>query len=107
LAMGVSWFLAALAVYFRDVRQVTGVLSMGLLFLSSAMMPVQSVPEGLRWVFVFNPLTFIIDQARNVMLWGRMPDWAGLGLYLLGALAVLFAGWAWFRATRRGFADVL
>ncbi len=107
LALGVSWFLAALAVFFRDVRQVTGVLSMGLLFLSSAMMPVESVPEAYRWVFVLNPLTFIIDQARNVMLWGRMPDWAGLGLYLLGALVVLAAGWAWFRATRKGFADVL
>lgn len=107
LALGLSWFLASLAVYFRDVRQVTGVLSMGLLFLSSAMMPVQSVPEKYRWVFEYNPLTFIIDQARNVMLWGRMPDWAGLGLYLLGALVVLVAGWLWFRGTRKGFADVL
>lgn len=107
LALGVSWFLAALAVYFRDVRQVTGVLSMGLLFLSSAMMPVQSVPESYRWVFQINPLTFIIDQARNVMLWGVMPDWAGLGLYLLAALVVFVGGWAWFQATRKGFADVL
>lgn len=107
LALGISWFLAALAVYFRDVRQVTGVLSMALLFLSSAMMPVASVPESYRWVFVFNPLTFIIDQARAVLLWGTMPDWAGLGAYLLVATAVLVLGWSWFRATRKGFADVL
>ena len=107
LALGVSWFLAALAVYFRDVRQVTGVLSMALLFLSSAMMPLQSVPEAYRWVFVLNPLTFIIDQARNVLVWGVMPDWAGLALYLAGALVVLWGGWLWFRATSKGFADVL
>lgn len=107
LALGVSWFLAALAVYFRDVRQVTGVLSMALLFLSSAMMPLQSVPEAYRWVFVLNPLTFIIDQARNVLVWGVMPDWPGLGLYLAVALVVLWGGWLWFRATSKGFADVL
>lgn len=107
LALGMSWFLAALAVYFRDVRQVTGVLSMALLFLSSAMMPVESVPESYRWVFVINPLTFIIDQARAVMLWGEMPDWAGLGLYLLAALVAMAVGWHWFRVTRKGFADVL
>ncbi len=107
LALGVSWFLAALSVYFRDVRQVTGVLSMALLFLSSAMMPLQSVPQAYRWVFEANPLSFIIDQARNVMLWGVMPDWAGLALYLLAALVVFAGGWAWFNATRKGFADVL
>lgn len=107
LALGMSWFLAALAVYFRDVRQVTGVLSMALLFLSSAMMPVGNVPQSYRWVFVFNPLTFIIDQARAVLLWGMMPDWIGLGLYLVGAIVALVLGWAWFRATRKGFADVL
>lgn len=107
LALGVSWFLAAAGVYFRDIAQITGVLSMGLLFLSSAMMPVESVPDSYRWVFIANPLTFIIDQARNVMLWGRMPDWQGLGLYLLVAIAVMYLGRAWFMATRRGFADVL
>jgi lipopolysaccharide transport system permease protein len=58
-------------------------------------------------VFVANPLTFIIDQARNVMLWDRMPDWAGLGTYFLVSLAVAYLGRAWFMATRNGFADVL
>lgn len=107
LALGMSWVLASLAVYFRDVQQITGVLSMGLLFLSSAMMPLSVVPAAYRWVFLVNPLTFIIDQARNVMLWGRMPDWTGLGIYLLFALVAAWLGWIWFRVTRRGFADVL
>jgi lipopolysaccharide transport system permease protein len=107
LTLGDSWFLAAAGVYMRDIGQVTGVLSMALLFLSSAMMPVSSVPASYRWVFVMNPLTFIIDQARNVMLWNLMPDWVGLGLYLLVSLAVAYLGRVWFMATRGGFADVL
>lgn len=107
LILGVSWFLASLGVYLRDITQVTGVVSMALLFLSSAMMPVESVPESFRWIFLVNPLTAIIDQARNVMLWGRMPDWMVLLRYLIGALCVMYLGRAWFAATRRGFADVL
>lgn len=107
LALGISWFLASMGVFMRDITQVTGVLSMALLFLSSAMMPVQSVPASYRWVFEVNPLTFIIDQAREVMLWGAMPDWAGLGLYMLIALAVAYLGYGWFTKTRKGFADVL
>lgn len=107
LILGVSWFLASLGVYVRDVAQVTGVASMALLFLSSAMMPVENVPQAYRWVFEMNPLTPMIDQARNVMLWGRLPDWTVLGRYLLLATGVMYLGHAWFRVTRRGFADVL
>jgi lipopolysaccharide transport system permease protein len=80
---------------------------MALLFLSSAMMPVETVPESYRWIFRYNPLTPIIDQARNVMLWQRPPDWGVLATYLVLAAAVMYAGKAWFTATRRGFADVL
>jgi lipopolysaccharide transport system permease protein len=107
LALGVSWFLASVGVYLRDVGQVTGVLAMALLFLSSAMMPIESVPLSYRWVYAANPLTFIINQAREVMLWGHMPDWSGLGIYMLIALAVAYLGREWFMATRKGFADVL
>jgi lipopolysaccharide transport system permease protein len=107
LAMGVSWFLASFGVFIRDITQVTGVLSTALLFLSSAMIPTQAVPEEFRAVFELNPLTFIIDQAREVALWGRLPDWEGLAVYLAVALVAFYAGFAWFKATRRGFADVL
>ncbi|HYG07188.1 MAG TPA: ABC transporter permease [Stenotrophomonas sp.] len=107
LMMGVSWLMASFGVYFRDIGQITGVLSMAMLFLSSAMMPVDSVPEKYRWVFQLNPLTFIIDQARNVLLWGRLPDWIGLGIYLVVSLVVFYIGYVVFSATRRGFSDVL
>lgn len=106
-AVGVCWFLAALGVFLRDVGQVMGVISTALLFLSSAIIPVSTLPEQYQLVFKLNPLTFIIDQAREVAFWGRLPDWTGLGLYALGALVVMYLGFAFFEKTRRGFADVL
>lgn len=105
--LGISWFMAAAGVYFRDLGQITGVIATAMLFLSSALMPVESVSEKYRWVIQLNPLTFIIDQARNVLLWGQYPDWLGLGIYSLASLAVFYAGHAFFVATRRGFADVI
>ena len=107
LALGVSWFLASLSVYFRDIVQVTSLAAMALLFLSSAIIPLSAVPETYKWVFYANPLTFIIDQSRSVMLWGEMPDWSGLALYNAVAILVALAGRKWFLATRKGFADVL
>ncbi len=107
LMLGIAWVLASLGVYVRDITQVTGVVSVALLFLSSAFMPVETISENYRWIFEYNPLTTIIDQARNVMLWGRMPDWGVLTKYLAGATMAMYIGRAWFVATRRGFADVL
>lgn len=107
LALGMAFFLASLGVYVRDIAQISGVASAALLFLSSALIPLSAVPDQYRWIFLANPLTFIIDQAREVMLWQRMPDWHGLALYFVLALLVMIAGHIWFRLTQRGFADVL
>lgn len=107
LTVGISLACAALGVYLRDIGQVVGVLATAMLFLSSAIVPVASVPEGYRWVFGLNPLTFMIDQCRELVIWGRMPDWSGLGVYLIVALMVLLAGTWVFRKARGGFADVL
>lgn len=104
---GTGWLLASLGVYLRDIAQITGVLSAALLFLSSAVVPVETLPAQYQFVFRLNPLSFIIDQSRNVALWGQMPDWSGLALYTLGALIFCYLAYGWFRAVRSGFADVL
>ena len=107
LTVAVSWVVSSLGVYLRDIAQVAPVVATAMFFLSSAIIPVEAVPEQYRLVFHLNPLTFFIDQARAVALWDRQPDWAGLGLYALGGLAAVFVAHAWFRRTSRGFADVL
>ena len=107
LTVGVAWFLAALGVYLRDVGQVTSILTMVMLFMAPVFYPITALPQDYRWVVNANPLTFIIEQARNVLIWGRMPDFAGLGIYLLVAVLVAAAGFFWFQKTRKGFADVL
>jgi len=65
------------------------------------------VPESIRPFIMANPLTFIIEQARDVLIWGHLPNWTALGIYTLVATVVAWVGYAWFQKTRRGFADVL
>jgi lipopolysaccharide transport system permease protein len=107
LTVGISMACAALGVYLRDLGQVAGVIATAMLFISSAIVPISSVPAAYRWVFMLNPLTFMIDQCRDLVIWGRLPDWKGLGLYLIVALLVLLLGAFVFRKMRGGFADVL
>jgi len=106
-AMGISWFLAALGVYLRDVAQTMGIITTILMFLSPVFFSIASLPAAYRPFMYANPLTFIIEQARNVLIWGVMPDWLMLGAYTLGSAMVFWLGFAWFQKTRKGFADVL
>ena len=105
--LGLAWILASLGVFIRDVGQTIGMLTTVVLFVSPVFFPVTALPERFRPWMMANPLTFIIEQAREVLIWGHLPNWAGLGLYTLVATAVAWAGYAWFQKTRKGFADVL
>lgn len=107
LTLGLAWMLASLGVFLRDVGQTIGILTTVLMFLSPVFYPVTAVPERFRPFIMANPLTFIIEQARAVLIWGQLPNWSGLGIYTLAAAAIAWAGYAWFQKTRKGFADVL
>lgn len=105
--LGFSWLLAALGVYLRDVGQVIGVLTTVLLFLSPVLYPVAALPEVYQPWLRLNPLTYIIEESRNVLLFGQWPDAQNLAVALLISCVVAALGFAFFQKTRRGFADVL
>ena len=107
LTLGVAWIFASLGVFLRDVGQTVGIITTVMLFLAPIFYPVTALPEEVRPLIMANPLTFIIEEARGVVILGRMPEWTGLGIYTLAATAVAWAGFAWFQKTRKGFADVL
>ena len=107
VTLGISWMLAALGVFLRDVGQTIGIITTVLMFLSPVFYPVTAVPEKFRPFIMANPLTFIIEQAREVLIWGHTPSWIGLGIYTLAAIVIAWAGYALFQKTRKGFADVL
>jgi lipopolysaccharide transport system permease protein len=107
MTLGLAWMLASLGVFLRDVGQTIVIITTVLMFLSPVFYPVTAVPERFRPFIMANPLTFIIEQAREVLIWGHLPNWVGLSIYSLAATIVAWAGYAWFQKTRKGFADVL
>lgn len=107
LTLGVSWLLSSLGVYVRDVGQTVTLLTTVLMFLSPIFYPITSLPPAYRPWLQLNPLTPIIEQSRNVIVWGKLPELSVLGPYFLVALGIAWLGFAWFQKTRRGFADVM
>ncbi|AAO54605.1 ABC transporter permease [Pseudomonas syringae pv. tomato] len=105
--LGISWFLASLGVYLRDVGHVITVLTTVLLFLSPVLYPVAALPEVYRPWLQMNPLTYIIEESRSVLLFGNLPHWDSLGIAIAIGAVIAAMGFWFFQKTRKGFADVI
>jgi lipopolysaccharide transport system permease protein len=105
--MGLSWALASLGVFLRDVGQLIGVAITVLMFLTPIFYPASSLPPAYQPLMFLNPLTAPIEMVRDLMYWGKLPSFKLLALYAVGSTGVALLGFAWFQKTRKGFADVV
>jgi lipopolysaccharide transport system permease protein len=105
--VGSVWLLSALGVFLRDLKQAITIITMVMMFLAPIFYPLTLIPPRFRVFMYLNPLTLIVRESRNVLVWGVMPNWIELGAYaLIGGLFAWLA-FVWFEKARKGFADVL
>lgn len=107
LMAGLGWLIAATGVYIRDLAHALAALGPVFMFLSPIFYALAQVPEGLRGVFLANPLTFILEQMRGLLFFGGTLGWRGYLVYWVAALAVFTLGHLFFQRLRPGFADVV
>lgn len=107
LTLGLVWILASLGVYLRDVSQIVGAIIPALMLLSPVFFPISALPENMHLAFQLNPLTFLIEQARGVLVWKQSISWEHWAIQTIASAIFAWAGFAWFQKTRKGFADVL
>jgi lipopolysaccharide transport system permease protein len=107
LCLGLSWFLASLGVYARDIRNGVEIIVQMLMFLSPVFYPANMVPEKLRAVLGINPLTSILDNFRRVLLWNEYPNWTLWGIWTVVTLLLALLGYLWFMKTKDGFTDIM
>jgi lipopolysaccharide transport system permease protein len=105
--LGLAWFLAALGVYVRDVGQIIPPIVTALMFLTPIFYPTANLPVWLRPYMTYNPLAFSVEEVRNAVVFGTLPDPVLWLLGCAGGLGVAALGYLFFQKTRRGFADVL
>jgi lipopolysaccharide transport system permease protein len=107
LILGLSWLLAALGVFVRDIASLVGLVTNLLMFLTPVFYALESLDPRWQFWMRLNPLTPAIEGLRRTLFLGLAPEWADWWLNLGAGLIVAALG-AWlFARTRRGFADVL
>jgi len=105
-ALGMSVWLAALNVRYRDVRYALPFLIQVWLFVSPVIYPSSLVPEEWRWLMLLNPLTGIIESFRAA-LFGREFHWLALAYSTLFTLLLLVYSSYTFRRMERHFAEFI
>jgi lipopolysaccharide transport system permease protein len=78
LLCAMTIWVAAFVPFVPDLRIATETLLSALMFLSGIFFRPSELSEPMRSWFFYNPVAFVIDQARQVMIYGQWPDWTGL-----------------------------
>ncbi|MFM9994725.1 MAG: ABC transporter permease [Phycisphaerales bacterium] len=106
-ALAVSWTLAALGVFVRDIANITDLALTVLFFLTPVFYSADRVPPPYDVLVTINPIAHAIGAARWAMLGGPPPDWAWWAGYTVVSALLAVGGYAVFMKSRRAFADVL
>lgn len=107
ITLGLSWFLCSAGVYVRDITHMMVFIMQIIMYLSPVFYSLTMLPEKFQKVLFINPLTFIIEQARSLVIFGNLPQWSGLGIYFVISICIAYLGFLAFQKTKDGFADVL
>lgn len=107
MATGLGLFISALSVYLKDVANIISVLVTVLMYMSPVFFPLSAVPQNFRGICEVNPMTYVIENLRNVVLYGMNIDWKFYSISCLTALLIYLLGKTVFMRAKEGFADVL
>ncbi|MCZ4294802.1 ABC transporter permease [Vibrio sinaloensis] len=107
LLIGVSYIFSSLGVYFRDLNQISGLISTIAMFASPVLFPMENVPEAYRNLLYLNPITLIVEQLRQVIILGEAPNMNYILMYAFVSVLILIFGMMWFKIVKKGFSDVL
>jgi lipopolysaccharide transport system permease protein len=107
LTAGVALLTSALHVRYRDVRNVVGVGLLLLFYLTPVFYGLKLVPERFRGLLEANPLTALVQIARDLCLEGRLPAGSDVALATGAAAVALALGIAVFRRRSPDFVDEL
>ncbi len=105
-AMGVSLWLSALNVKYRDVRYVVPFLSQFWFFATPIAYPSSLLGEPWRTLYGLNPMVGVVEGFRWALL-GTNPPEAMLFISVLISLILLITGLIYFNRTEKTFADVI
>jgi lipopolysaccharide transport system permease protein len=105
--VGLSAWLAALNVKYRDIRFVVPFLVQSLLFITPVVYSIAGIAQPWQTLFGLNPMTTVVEGFRWTFAGGAAPSAGTIGLSVLAGLVLFASGYVYFHRTEKSFADLI
>lgn len=105
--VGVCYTFAVVGTYLPDVREILRPFIRAMFFITPIIFPAGRVPEEFSFLVDYNPLAFLVNAYRDLVLSGTVPSLTSTLWFTLFAAALCFCGLALFVRTKPNFADLL
>jgi lipopolysaccharide transport system permease protein len=98
---------SATQVRFRDMGVAIPLLLQLWMFATPIIYPLSAVPARLRPFYLLNPMVGVVENFRQVLLYGVAPDAYSLGLSALLSIFLLLASYVYFKRMEATMADII
>ena len=106
--VGLGYFLSTLNLFLRDIYHLIGVFITVWMFATPIFYPPEMVAgKGYGWMLQINPMHWLIDSYRSILIYGQWPDWGLLARFFAVGILVMAAGSAFFMKQKPRFPDLL
>lgn len=105
LVLGISFGLASLNVYYRDVQYIWAVILQAGFFATPILYPISIIPEKYVWIIKLNPMTSVIDMLRGSMIYSVVPIFRDMIFVIISSLLILIIGYMIFLNLEPRFAE--
>ncbi len=103
--LGLSYLMAVFGTYVPDVREGLKAVVRMMFFVTPIMWPGGLVPENYRFLVDYNPLAFLVEAYRQLILEGRLPFGPQAAYFCLVAVTLFVLGLALFNRVKHNFGD--
>lgn len=104
---GLAFMFSILAIYFADVQNIMQFVMRIWLYLSPGLYAIERVPLRFRHIYMLNPFAAIFTSYRDVIMYGRPPEWGWLAVAGSVALVTLMLGFWFFASQERNLSKVI
>lgn len=104
---GVSFILASLGVFFRDLAQMCMLITQIAYLMTPIFYSPEMVPTEIQIVLKINPIAWFVSETRAIFIFKQLPNFGVLGILFCISIIIFYAGYCCLLKTEKGFADVL
>jgi ABC-type polysaccharide/polyol phosphate export permease len=105
--LGLCYLMAVAGTYVPDIRETLKAVVRATFFITPILWPTGRVPEDWKFLVDYNPLAFLVESYRRLILDGELPSAEAAIYFSLFALALFVVGFTVYNRLKHNFADLL